>query len=111
MIDMCQPPAYVQLQLAPTQTPAETEQEKHEVTLLNVARYLPPTAVSATVIVTVTPPSGTVLIYTPGYETEPVVFRGPRTVGEIRIAGPTVYVELQNGATGYEIQYLNWREP
>jgi hypothetical protein len=110
---MCPPPAYVQLAQAekPPETPAETQPETREVTPLDVSRYLPPTALVATIIVTVTPPSGTVLIYTPGYESSPVVFRGPKTVGEIRIAGPTVYIELLEGATGYSVQYLSWREP
>ncbi len=34
-----------------------------------------------------------------------------KSVGEIRIDGPFVYVELLDGATEYRIQYLNWREP
>jgi hypothetical protein len=31
--------------------------------------------------------------------------------GEVRLEGPYLYVKLIDGATGFEIQYLRWREP
>ncbi|HMG79326.1 MAG TPA: hypothetical protein VK591_11625 [Xanthobacteraceae bacterium] len=140
MIDMHPPPAYIQiaqkptpgagqpLQLVPSQPPqpqaappapnqsqppppSDSQPERIEVTPLDVGRYLPPTATYATIIVTVVPPTGTVEIYTPGSEDSPVVFRGPKTAGEIRLNGPTAYVRLKNGATSYEVEYLSWREP
>ena len=80
-------------------------------TPLDVGRYLPPTATYATIIVTVVPPTGTVEIYVPGSEDAPVIFRGPKTAGEIRLNGPTAYVRLKDGATSYEVEYLSWREP
>jgi hypothetical protein len=90
---------------------AETQPEAHEVTKLDISKYLPVTAISATIIVTVTPPTGAIMIYSPGYEGAPALFKGPKSVGEIRIASPFVYVELLSGATDYRIQYLSWREP
>jgi hypothetical protein len=139
MIDMHPPPAYIQiaqkqtpdvgqpLQLVPSQPqppaappapaqrqplpPSDSQPEQIEVTPLDVGRYLPPTATYATIIVTVVPPTGTVEIYTPGSEGAPVIFRGPKTAGEIRLNGPTAYVRLKNGATSYEVEYLSWREP
>src|ERR1700688_4420012 len=126
MIDMHPPPAYVQiaqketprvgqpLQLLPSQPPqppSDIQPERIEVTPLDVGRYLPPTATYATIIVTVVPPTGTVEIYVPGSEDSPVIFRGPKTAGEIRLNGPTAYVRLKNGATSYEVEYLSWREP
>jgi hypothetical protein len=139
MIDMHPPPAYIQiaqkqtsgvgqpLQLVPSQPqppaappaaaesqplpPSDIQPEQIEVTPLDVGRYLPPTATYATIIVTVVPPTGTVEIYTPGSEGAPVIFRGPKTAGEIRLNGPTAYVRLKNGATSYEVEYLSWREP
>lgn len=141
MIDMHLPPAYMQiaqketprvgqpLQLVPSQIqsppaappvpdqsqpqppPGDSQPERIEVTPLDVGRYLPPTALYATIIVTVVPPTGTVEIYVPGSEDAPVIFRGPKTAGEIRLNGPTAYVRLKNGATGYEVEYLSWREP
>lgn len=113
MIDMHPPAQYHQLAQAETPQPAQPENQPdaHEVTELNISKYLPPNAVSATIIVTVTPPTGAVMIYTPGYEGSPVLFKGPKTVDEIRVSGPVVYVELFAGATSYRIQYLNWREP
>jgi hypothetical protein len=110
MIDMYPPAQYYQLAQAELPQP-ENQPDAHEVTELNISKYLPPTAVSATIIVTVTPPTGAVMIYTPGYEAAPVLFTGPKSSGEIRVSGPVVYVELLAGATSYRIQYLNWREP
>jgi hypothetical protein len=141
MIDMHPPPAYIQiaqkptpgagqpLQLVPSQPPSalppppvpdqsqpqpppgDSQPERIEVTPLDVGRYLPPTALYATIIVTVVPPTGTVEIYVPGSEDAPVIFKGPKTAGEIHLNGPTAYVRLKNGATGYEVEYLSWREP
>ena len=97
-------------QSAPASLPdAETEQV--EVTPLDVGQYVPWNALYVTLIITVTPPTGTVAVYTPGFEADPVLFRGPKTSGEIRLNGPTVYVHLQNGATAYAVQYLNYRVP
>jgi hypothetical protein len=104
------PPAADQSQ--PQQPPpGDSQPERIEVTPLDVGRYLPPTALYATIIVTVVPPTGTVEIYTPGSEDAPVIFKGPKTAGEIRLNGPTAYVRLKNGATSYEVEYLSWREP
>ena len=103
------PPAADQGQ--PQPPPGEIQPERIEVTPLDVGRYLPPTALYATIIVTVVPPTGTVEIYVPGSEDSPVIFRGPKTAGEIRLNGPTAYVRLKNGATSYEVEYLSWREP
>ena len=139
MIDMHPPPAFIQiaqkqtpgvgqpLQLVPNQPsqspaappqsqpqpppPSDSQPEQIEVQPLDVGRYLPPTATYATIIVTVVPPTGTVEIYTLGSEDSPVIFRGPKTAGEIRLNGPTAYVRLKNGATSYEVEYLSWREP
>ena len=102
------PPAVDQSRPPP---PVDIEPERIEVTPLDVGRYLPPTALYATIIVTVVPPTGTVEIYVPGSEDAPVIFRGPKTAGEIRLNGPTAYVRLKNGATSYEVEYLSWREP
>ena len=95
----------------PPPPPGDIEPERIEVTPLDVGRYLPPTATYATIIVTVVPPTGTVEIYVPGSEDAPVIFRGPKTAGEIRLNGPTAYVRLKDGATAYEVEYLSWREP
>jgi hypothetical protein len=140
MIDMHPPPAYIRIaqkpapgagqplplvpsqppqppaappadQSPPQQPPPDSQPEQIEVTPLDVGRYLPPTATFATIIVTVVPPAGTVEIYTLGSEDSPVIFRGPKSAGEIRLNGPTAYVRLKNGATSYEVEYLSWREP
>src|SRR5271169_1627328 len=115
MIDMHPPPAYIQiaqkptpgvgqpLQLVPNQPPplaappaadqsqpqppppGDSQPERIEVTPLDVGRYLPPTALYANIIVTVVPPTGTVEIYVTGSEDTPVIFKGPKTAGELRL--------------------------
>jgi hypothetical protein len=106
MADM-HPPA-IHFQLAQAETEPEVEAPPVKV---DVTRYIPHTAVEISIIVTVTPPSGAVLIYAPGYENQATLFKGPKTGGDIRLAGPFVYVKLLGGATSFDIQYLRWREP
>ncbi len=107
-----QPPPSVPQQSQPQQpAPSDSQPERLEVVPLDVGRYLPHTALSATIVITVVPPTGTVSVFTPGFEDSPAVFRGPKTAGEIRLNGPTVYIHLENGATSYAVEYLSWREP
>jgi hypothetical protein len=106
MADMHPPAIYLQLAQAETEPEVEAPPVKVDVT-----QYIPHTAVEITIIVTVTPPSGAVLIYPPGYENQATLFKGPKTGGDIRLAGPFVYVKLLGGATSFQIQYLRWREP
>jgi hypothetical protein len=95
----------------PQAAPGEGEPEQIDVTPLDVGRYVPWNALYVTLVITVAPPSGTVAVYTPGFEAAPVLFRGPKTSGEIRLNGPTVYIHLQDGATGYSVEYLSYRVP
>src|SRR5471032_3327963 len=100
MIDLQPPPAHVQIAQSEVQpeTPAEPTPIKVDVT-----QYVPESAISVTVIVSVTPPTGTAFVYAPGYENYGTIFKGPRSMGELRLAGPFVYVKLY-GATSFEIQ-------
>jgi hypothetical protein len=106
-MDMQTPPANMQMAQAETQpeTPAEPIPVKVDVT-----KYVPESAVLVTMIVTVSPPTGTAVVYAPGYEDYATMFKGPRTMGDVRLAGPFVYVKLY-GATSFDIQYTNYRQP
>jgi SOS-response transcriptional repressor LexA len=79
-------------------------------TKVDVTRYISASAVSMTILVSVTPPTGTAMIYTEGNEDSPIVFKGPQTLNEIRLSGPFIYVKLI-GATSFDIRYMNYREP
>jgi hypothetical protein len=105
-MDMHPPPAYVQIAQAELETPVEPVPVQ-----VDVMQYIPHTAVSVTMLVTVTPPEGAAFIYAPGYENQGTLFKGPRSTGEIRLAGPFVLVKLYGGATSFKIQYMNYREP
>jgi hypothetical protein len=107
MMDMQPPPAQMQMAQSPVQpeTPVDPVPVKVDIT-----RYVPETALSVTMIVTVTPPTGTVVIYAPGYENYATIFKGPRSMEEVRLAGPFVFVKLY-GATSFDIQYTNYRQP
>jgi hypothetical protein len=78
---------------------------------VDVMQYIPPTAVSVTILLSVSPPDGAVLAYAPGSEDAPVLFKGPASTGEIRLNGPFVLFQMIGGATHFDIQYLNWRSP
>ena len=102
------PPAYLQL----VQAEAQPEAGAVEPTPIkvDVRQYVPDRAISVTMIVSVTPPTGTAVVYAPGYEKYPTIFKGPRSMDEVRLDGPIVYVKLY-GATEFEIQYTNYRMP
>jgi len=78
---------------------------------LDISQLFPTTAIAATIRVTITPPSGTVLIYTPGKSGEPVKFDGPVSEAEIPLAGPFVDVQLAAGAKSFTIDGLGWTDP
>jgi hypothetical protein len=42
--------------------------------------------------------------------TSGTIFKGARSVGEIRLDGRYIYVKLY-GATSFDIQYVNYRIP
>jgi hypothetical protein len=111
MADMSPPAIYLQLAQAETEPQAETAPVEAPPVKVDVSRYIPSTAIEITIIVTVTPPTGAVFVYAPGNEKYATLFKGPKTGGEVRLAGPFVYVKLINGATAFDIQYLRWREP
>jgi hypothetical protein len=112
MVDISPPAIYLQLVQAETapqpETPTETEIPPAKV---DVGRLVPQSAIEITMIVTITPPTGAALIYAPGNEKYATLFKGPKTGGEVRLAGPFIYVKLIDGATAFDIQFLRWREP
>jgi hypothetical protein len=110
MLDMYPPAIYLQLAQAQTEQPADAQPVEPPPVQVDITRYIPHTAVEISIIVTVTP-SAAVLIYAPGYENQATLFRGPKAGGDIRLAGPFIYVKPLSGATDFQIQYLRWREP
>jgi hypothetical protein len=106
-MDMQPPPAFVQVAQAEVRPQAAVDPAPIEV---NVSKYIPESAVSVTVIVTLTPPTGQAVIYAAGHENEGTLFKGPRSIDEVRLAGPIIYVKLY-GATNFDIQYTNYRQP
>jgi len=77
---------------------------------VDISQYVPDNALAVTMIVSVVPPTGTAVVYAPGYEKYGTIFKGPRSMEEVRLDGPIVYVKLY-GATSFEIQYTNYRLP
>lgn len=125
-MDMHPPPAQMQVQthvyvrqvqLTPSQplqiAPPEDQPQapvEPAPTKIKVSDYIPPAATSATIILTLMPPTGQALVYTEGSENFGTVFKGGRSVGDIRLDGPYIYVKLY-GATSFDIQYINYRVP
>jgi hypothetical protein len=106
-MDMQPPPILVQVQQPEVPPSAPVEPSPIEV---NVSQYIPETARAVTMIVTLTPPTGQALIYAPGHETDGTLFKGPRSIDEVKLSGPILYVKLY-GATKFDIQYTNYRQP
>jgi hypothetical protein len=106
-MDMHPPPAYVQLAQAEIEPEAPVEPTPIKV---DVRKYIPESATSVTMIVTLTPPTGQAVVYAPGYEDYGTVFKGARSIGDLRLDGPFIFVKLY-GATSFDIQYINYRTP
>jgi hypothetical protein len=106
-MDMQPPPAIVQVQQPEVAPSAPVEPTPIEV---DVSKYIPESAVAVTMIVTLTPPTGQALIYAPGRERDGTLFKGPRSIDEVKLSGPMIYVKLY-GATSFDIQYANYRQP
>jgi hypothetical protein len=106
-MDMHPPPAFVQLAQAESEpeTPVEPTPIK-----VDVSKYIPEYATEVTIIVTVTPPTGAAVVYAEGNENNATIFKGPRTLGEVPLTGHFIFVKLY-GATSFDIQYINYRQP
>ena len=106
-MDMQQRPAIVQIQQdeAPPEAPVDPAPIE-----VNVSKSIPESATAVTMIVTLTPPTGQAVIYAAGHEKEGTLFKGPRSIDEVKLDGPIVYVKLY-GATSFDIQYTNYRQP
>ncbi len=105
-MDMQPPPAFVQLVQA--ETPPEEPVEPTPIEV-DVSKYIPESAIVVTMIVTLSPPTGQALVYAAGHESDGTVFKGPRSIDEVKLFGPTIYVKLY-GATSFDIQYTNYRQ-
>ena len=105
-MDMQPPPAFVQMAQAevPPDEPVEPMPIK-----VDVSKYIPESATAVTMIVTLTPSTGQAVIYPAGHEKEGTLFKGPRSIDEVKLAGPIIYVKLY-GATSFDIQYTNYRQ-
>jgi hypothetical protein len=104
-MDMQPPPAFMQMVQAEVPPDAPVEPTPIEV---NVSKYIPELATTVTMIVTLTPPTGRAVIYAAGNERDGTLFKGPRSIDEVRLSGPIIYVKLY-GATSFDIQYTNYR--
>jgi hypothetical protein len=105
-MDMQPPPAFVQVAQAevPPDAPVDAAPIK-----VDVSKYIPESAISVTMIVTLTPPTGQAVIYAAGNERDGTLFKGPRSIDEVKLTGPIIYVKLY-GATSFDIQYANYRQ-
>jgi hypothetical protein len=127
-MDMHPPPAYAQLQvqyaqaappagapleLTPPVTPPDDQPQapiEPAPIKVDVGKYIPAEAKTATIIVSLTPPTGSALVFTEGAEASGTVFKGGKSVGDIPLDGRYIYVKLY-GATSFNIQYVNYRIP
>jgi hypothetical protein len=105
-MDMQPPPGFVQFAQAEVPPDAPVEPTPIEV---DVSKYIPESAIVVTMIVTLNPPTGQALVYAAGHESDGTVFKGPRSIDEVKLFGPTIFVKLY-GARSFDIQYTNYRQ-
>jgi hypothetical protein len=72
--------------------------------------FPPEIAVTAKLVVEVTPKDGAVLIHTSRTGDVPIRFNGPRSEGDVPCHGREIYAQLVNGATQFKITCLGWSE-
>jgi len=105
------PPAQPAAPVEPAPTAAEPAAPVEPMPIkVDVSEYIPEAATTATIILTLTPPTGQALVYTEGSEDNGTVFKGGSSVGEIRLDGRYIYVKLY-GATSFSIKYINYHVP
>ena len=97
------------LQLAPPEDQSQAPIEPAPIKV-DVSKFIPAEAKTATIIVTLTPPTGQAVVYTEGSEANGTIFKGGKSVGDIPLDGRYIYVKLY-GATSFNIQYVNYRIP
>jgi hypothetical protein len=107
-MDVSPPPAIIEFAQAEPSPEAPVEPPPIKV---DVSKYIPDRALSVTLIVTVTPPTGAAYVYAPGNEKQGTLFKGPKSIDEVRLNGPILFVKLYGGATSFDIQYTNYRQP
>ena len=105
-MDLSPPPAIIELAQVEPAAPVEPTPIK-----VDVSKYIPDRAIAVTMIVTVTPPTGAAYVYAPGNENQGTLFKGPKSLDEVRLDGPILFVKLYGGATSFDIQYTNYRQP
>jgi len=101
------PPAGAPLQLAPPDDQPQAPIEPTPIKV-DVSKYIPAEAKTATIIVSLAPPTGQALVYTEGAEGSGTVFKGGKSVGDVALDGRYIYIKLY-GATTFNIQYVNYR--
>ena len=106
-MDMQPPPAFVQV--AQSEIPPDVTVDPLPIKV-DVSKYIPESATAVTIIVTLTPPTGQAMIYAAGHENDATLFKGPRSIDEVKLDGSIIYVKLY-GATNFDIQYTNYRQP
>jgi|ERR1700676_114347 len=72
--------------------------------------WAPPTALSVKVRLSITPPDGAVLVYTPATIDAPILCRGPVWEGDIPVRGEFIYVQQLRSASTYTVEGLGYRD-
>jgi hypothetical protein len=76
---------------------------------IDISLHAPPTAIALNMTITVSPPSGAVLVYSPR-AADPIRFNGPHETKDVPIDGPTIYIQLVQGAASFQIRFNGWED-
>jgi hypothetical protein len=101
-MDYYQPPAAYQV--------AQLEAILRDAQKVDISKFAPPTALSLKIRITITPPSGVIVIYTPSKPGEPIRFNGPVAEGDVPLSGSFIYVQPVQGTATWNIEALGWRD-
>ena len=78
---------------------------------IDLSDQVPPTAVGATISISVEPRTGRILIYSPADIDHPVIFNGPDSTHDIALAEEkVVFVQMVSGAMNFRLSVLGWKD-
>jgi len=97
---MDQPPIQYQI--------VQAEMNLQNLEKVDVSQFAPPTALSLKIRVSVDPPSGAVIIFTPGQQAQAVRFDGSTTEGDVSLSGPFIYVQRLQGTVNWKIEAMGY---
>jgi hypothetical protein len=77
---------------------------------VDISPFVPPTAVAVELKVTLTSATGTLIVYSPGYEAQPVRFTKRRSFGVIPLAERVLCMKATGGPFEFNVEVMPFED-